>query len=70
MIVSLAAYSEAVYIIYLYLHLHLQGSSLTLVLMVASAAFGGTLQYGYNLAIMNSPTTVSMFLCVCSHVFM
>uniref|UniRef100_A0AAQ5ZSJ6 Solute carrier family 2, facilitated glucose transporter member 5 n=1 Tax=Amphiprion ocellaris TaxID=80972 RepID=A0AAQ5ZSJ6_AMPOC len=32
-------------------------SSLTLVLMVASAAIGGTLQYGYNLAIMNSPTT-------------
>uniref|UniRef100_A0A8C2ZMW6 Solute carrier family 2, facilitated glucose transporter member 5 n=1 Tax=Cyclopterus lumpus TaxID=8103 RepID=A0A8C2ZMW6_CYCLU len=31
--------------------------SLTLVLMVASAAFGGTLQYGYNLAIMNAPTT-------------
>uniref|UniRef100_A0A3B4A5L5 Major facilitator superfamily (MFS) profile domain-containing protein n=1 Tax=Periophthalmus magnuspinnatus TaxID=409849 RepID=A0A3B4A5L5_9GOBI len=33
------------------------GSSLTLVLMVASAAIGGTLQYGYNLAIMNAPTT-------------
>ncbi|KAK2862049.1 hypothetical protein Q5P01_001582 [Channa striata] len=31
-------------------------SSVTLVLMVASAAVGGTLQYGYNLAIMNSPT--------------
>uniref|UniRef100_A0A3Q3NF49 Solute carrier family 2, facilitated glucose transporter member 5 n=1 Tax=Mastacembelus armatus TaxID=205130 RepID=A0A3Q3NF49_9TELE len=30
---------------------------LTLVLMVASAAIGGTLQYGYNLAIMNAPTT-------------
>uniref|UniRef100_A0A3Q3AHC0 Solute carrier family 2, facilitated glucose transporter member 5 n=1 Tax=Kryptolebias marmoratus TaxID=37003 RepID=A0A3Q3AHC0_KRYMA len=29
---------------------------LTLVLMVASAAIGGTLQYGYNLAIMNAPT--------------
>uniref|UniRef100_G3N9C5 Solute carrier family 2, facilitated glucose transporter member 5 n=1 Tax=Gasterosteus aculeatus aculeatus TaxID=481459 RepID=G3N9C5_GASAC len=26
-------------------------------LMVASAAFGGTLQYGYNLAIMNAPAT-------------
>ncbi|XP_076012894.1 solute carrier family 2, facilitated glucose transporter member 11-like [Genypterus blacodes] len=26
-------------------------------LMVASAAIGGTLQYGYNLAIMNAPTT-------------
>uniref|UniRef100_A0A665VJ88 Solute carrier family 2, facilitated glucose transporter member 5 n=1 Tax=Echeneis naucrates TaxID=173247 RepID=A0A665VJ88_ECHNA len=38
-------------------HLHLQGSSLMLVLMVASAAIGGTLQYGYNLAIMNAPTT-------------
>ncbi|XP_033823168.1 solute carrier family 2, facilitated glucose transporter member 11 [Periophthalmus magnuspinnatus] len=34
-----------------------KGSSLTLVLMVASAAIGGTLQYGYNLAIMNAPTT-------------
>ncbi|XP_054472802.1 solute carrier family 2, facilitated glucose transporter member 11-like [Anoplopoma fimbria] len=34
-----------------------KSSSLTLVLMVASAAFGGTLQYGYNLAIMNAPTT-------------
>ncbi|XP_036955535.1 solute carrier family 2, facilitated glucose transporter member 11 isoform X1 [Acanthopagrus latus] len=33
-----------------------QSSPLTLVLMVASAAIGGTLQYGYNLAIMNSPT--------------
>uniref|UniRef100_A0A665VJC8 Solute carrier family 2, facilitated glucose transporter member 5 n=1 Tax=Echeneis naucrates TaxID=173247 RepID=A0A665VJC8_ECHNA len=31
--------------------------SLMLVLMVASAAIGGTLQYGYNLAIMNAPTT-------------
>uniref|UniRef100_A0A3Q2YAW8 Solute carrier family 2, facilitated glucose transporter member 5 n=1 Tax=Hippocampus comes TaxID=109280 RepID=A0A3Q2YAW8_HIPCM len=31
--------------------------SLTLVLMIASAAIGGTLQYGYNLAIMNAPTT-------------
>ncbi|XP_037107938.1 solute carrier family 2, facilitated glucose transporter member 11 [Syngnathus acus] len=31
--------------------------SLTLVLMVASAAIGGTLQYGYNLAIMNAPNT-------------
>uniref|UniRef100_A0A8C6PNA3 Solute carrier family 2, facilitated glucose transporter member 5 n=1 Tax=Nothobranchius furzeri TaxID=105023 RepID=A0A8C6PNA3_NOTFU len=30
--------------------------SSTLVLMVASAAIGGTLQYGYNLAIMNAPT--------------
>ncbi|XP_068449831.1 solute carrier family 2, facilitated glucose transporter member 11 [Clinocottus analis] len=34
-----------------------KSSSLTLVLMVASAACGGTLQYGYNLAIMNAPTT-------------
>ncbi|XP_012728149.2 solute carrier family 2, facilitated glucose transporter member 11 isoform X2 [Fundulus heteroclitus] len=34
-----------------------KGSPLTLVLMVASAAVGGTLQYGYNLAIMNAPTT-------------
>uniref|UniRef100_A0A3Q2CR87 Major facilitator superfamily (MFS) profile domain-containing protein n=1 Tax=Cyprinodon variegatus TaxID=28743 RepID=A0A3Q2CR87_CYPVA len=33
------------------------GSPLILVLMVASAAIGGTLQYGYNLAIMNAPTT-------------
>ncbi|XP_031143392.1 solute carrier family 2, facilitated glucose transporter member 11 isoform X1 [Sander lucioperca] len=33
-----------------------KSSSLTLVLMVTSAAIGGTLQYGYNLAIMNSPT--------------
>uniref|UniRef100_A0A674PFP8 Solute carrier family 2 member 11 n=1 Tax=Takifugu rubripes TaxID=31033 RepID=A0A674PFP8_TAKRU len=37
--------------------LHGQSASLTLVLMVASAAIGGTLQYGYNLAIMNAPTT-------------
>uniref|UniRef100_A0A8C5HIH1 Solute carrier family 2, facilitated glucose transporter member 5 n=1 Tax=Gouania willdenowi TaxID=441366 RepID=A0A8C5HIH1_GOUWI len=29
---------------------------LTLLLMVTSAAIGGTLQYGYNLAIMNAPT--------------
>lgn len=28
--------------------------------MVASAAIGGTLQYGYNLAIMNAPTVVSV----------
>ncbi|CAL1609371.1 unnamed protein product [Knipowitschia caucasica] len=34
-----------------------KGSSLTLILMVPSAAIGGTLQYGYNLAIMNAPTT-------------
>ncbi|XP_013861785.1 solute carrier family 2, facilitated glucose transporter member 11 [Austrofundulus limnaeus] len=34
-----------------------KSSPLTLVLMVASAAIGGTLQYGYNLAIMNAPTT-------------
>ncbi|KAM9758516.1 solute carrier family 2, facilitated glucose transporter member 11 isoform 1-T1 [Menidia menidia] len=34
-----------------------KGTPLTLVLMVASAAIGGTLQYGYNLAIMNAPTT-------------
>uniref|UniRef100_A0A3B5ARV3 Solute carrier family 2, facilitated glucose transporter member 11-like n=1 Tax=Stegastes partitus TaxID=144197 RepID=A0A3B5ARV3_9TELE len=36
--------------------LYQQSSPLTLVLMVASAAIGGTLQYGYNLAIMNAPT--------------
>lgn len=30
----------------------------TLALMVTSAAIGGTLQYGYNLAIMNAPTVV------------
>lgn len=29
-----------------------------LALMVTSAAIGGTLQYGYNLAIMNAPTIV------------
>ncbi|KAL6112058.1 slc2a11 [Pungitius sinensis] len=34
-----------------------QSISVKLVLMVASAAFGGTLQYGYNLAIMNAPAT-------------
>ncbi|XP_029990156.1 solute carrier family 2, facilitated glucose transporter member 11 [Sphaeramia orbicularis] len=34
-----------------------KSSPVTLVLMVASAAIGGTLQYGYNLAIMNAPTT-------------
>ncbi|XP_037535265.1 solute carrier family 2, facilitated glucose transporter member 11-like [Nematolebias whitei] len=34
-----------------------KSSPLTLVLMVASAAIGGTLQYGYNLAIINAPTT-------------
>uniref|UniRef100_A0A3Q3FBR6 Solute carrier family 2, facilitated glucose transporter member 5 n=1 Tax=Kryptolebias marmoratus TaxID=37003 RepID=A0A3Q3FBR6_KRYMA len=39
-----------------------QSSPLTLVLMVASAAIGGTLQYGYNLAIMNAPTAVSYVL--------
>ncbi|CAN9511801.1 unnamed protein product [Ophioblennius macclurei] len=33
-----------------------KSNPLTLVLMVASAAIGGTLQYGYNLAIMNAPT--------------
>ncbi|XP_072239136.1 solute carrier family 2, facilitated glucose transporter member 11 [Leuresthes tenuis] len=39
-------------------HADVQKSNpLTLVLMVASAAIGGTLQYGYNLAIMNAPTT-------------
>lgn len=39
--------------------------------MVASAAIGGTLQYGYNLAIMNAPTTVSgpvgVYECVSSY---
>uniref|UniRef100_A0A8B9RJK5 Solute carrier family 2, facilitated glucose transporter member 5 n=1 Tax=Astyanax mexicanus TaxID=7994 RepID=A0A8B9RJK5_ASTMX len=34
----------------------MQGLTLTLALMVASAAVGGTVQYGYNLAIMNAPT--------------
>ncbi|XP_061584500.1 solute carrier family 2, facilitated glucose transporter member 11-like [Cololabis saira] len=34
-----------------------KSSPRTLVLMVASAGIGGTLQYGYNLAIMNAPTT-------------
>ncbi|XP_030634289.1 solute carrier family 2, facilitated glucose transporter member 11-like [Chanos chanos] len=33
------------------------GSARTLTLMVPAAAIGGTLQYGYNLAIMNAPTT-------------
>uniref|UniRef100_A0A671N2Y6 Solute carrier family 2, facilitated glucose transporter member 5 n=1 Tax=Sinocyclocheilus anshuiensis TaxID=1608454 RepID=A0A671N2Y6_9TELE len=33
-----------------------QGHTYTLVLMVTSTAIGGTLQYGYNLAIMNAPT--------------
>uniref|UniRef100_A0A8D3C9M2 Solute carrier family 2, facilitated glucose transporter member 5 n=1 Tax=Scophthalmus maximus TaxID=52904 RepID=A0A8D3C9M2_SCOMX len=42
---------------YLSIFLCQQGSSLTLVLMVVAAGTGGTLQYGYNLAIMNAPTT-------------
>ena len=42
--------------------------------MVASTAIGGTLQYGYNLAIMNAPTTVRflflyyvywLYMCLC-----
>uniref|UniRef100_A0A672PIQ4 Major facilitator superfamily (MFS) profile domain-containing protein n=1 Tax=Sinocyclocheilus grahami TaxID=75366 RepID=A0A672PIQ4_SINGR len=33
-----------------------QGHTYTLVLMVTSTAIGGTLQYGYNLAIINAPT--------------
>ncbi|KAL6457909.1 hypothetical protein MHYP_G00331390 [Metynnis hypsauchen] len=33
-----------------------KGNVGTLALMVASAAVGGTVQYGYNLAIMNAPT--------------
>ncbi|XP_057194862.1 solute carrier family 2, facilitated glucose transporter member 11 isoform X2 [Triplophysa rosa] len=33
-----------------------KGYTRTLALMVTSAAIGGTLQYGYNLAIMNAPT--------------
>ncbi|XP_055070019.2 solute carrier family 2, facilitated glucose transporter member 11 isoform X1 [Misgurnus anguillicaudatus] len=33
-----------------------KGHIRTLALMVTSAAIGGTLQYGYNLAIMNAPT--------------
>lgn len=36
---------------------HDKGCSLTLALTVCSAAIGGTLQYGYNLAIVNAPTT-------------
>uniref|UniRef100_A0AAY4A8D5 Major facilitator superfamily (MFS) profile domain-containing protein n=1 Tax=Denticeps clupeoides TaxID=299321 RepID=A0AAY4A8D5_9TELE len=36
---------------------HAKGSLRTLALMVPSAAIGGTLQYGYNLSIMNAPTT-------------
>ncbi|KAF7705175.1 solute carrier family 2, facilitated glucose transporter member 11-like [Silurus meridionalis] len=34
-----------------------KGCSLTLTLTVCSAAVGGTLQYGYNLAMVNAPTT-------------
>ncbi|XP_076125284.1 solute carrier family 2, facilitated glucose transporter member 11-like [Alosa pseudoharengus] len=34
-----------------------KGNSRTLALMVTCTAIGGTLQYGYNLAIMNAPTT-------------
>uniref|UniRef100_A0A6Q2ZMX2 Solute carrier family 2, facilitated glucose transporter member 5 n=2 Tax=Esox lucius TaxID=8010 RepID=A0A6Q2ZMX2_ESOLU len=33
-----------------------KGNDLNLILMVTSCAIGGTLQYGYNLAIMNAPT--------------
>ncbi|CAB1354005.1 unnamed protein product [Coregonus sp. 'balchen'] len=33
-----------------------KGNDLNLMLMVTSCAIGGTLQYGYNLAIMNAPT--------------
>uniref|UniRef100_A0A3B3QWH7 Solute carrier family 2, facilitated glucose transporter member 5 n=1 Tax=Paramormyrops kingsleyae TaxID=1676925 RepID=A0A3B3QWH7_9TELE len=33
-----------------------KGHARTLVLMVCSAAIGGTLQYGYNIAIINAPT--------------
>ncbi|KAB5584179.1 hypothetical protein PHYPO_G00104420 [Pangasianodon hypophthalmus] len=33
-----------------------KGNARTLTLMVTSAAVGGTLQYGYNLTIMNAPT--------------
>ncbi|TSK14610.1 Solute carrier family 2, facilitated glucose transporter member 11 [Bagarius yarrelli] len=40
-----------------------KGCSLTLALTVCSAAIGGTLQYGYNLAIVNAPTTyIQMFI--------
>lgn len=42
-----------------------QGHTYTLVLMVTSTAIGGTLQYGYNLAIMNAPTVVSVSLALC-----
>ena len=35
-----------------------QGNAGILVLAVCSAAIGGTLQYGYNIAIINAPTIV------------
>lgn len=44
-------------------------------LMVGSAAIGGTLQYGYNLAIMNAPTVVSVscpivyVVCLLHHIY-
>uniref|UniRef100_A0A3P8UMZ6 Solute carrier family 2 member 11a n=1 Tax=Cynoglossus semilaevis TaxID=244447 RepID=A0A3P8UMZ6_CYNSE len=49
--------NKYIYIYVLCFHVTLQGSSLRLVLMVLAAGTGGTLQYGYNLAIMNAPTT-------------
>lgn len=57
--------NKYIYIYVLCFHVTLQGSSLRLVLMVLAAGTGGTLQYGYNLAIMNAPTTV----CLCLFVF-
>uniref|UniRef100_A0A673L2F7 Solute carrier family 2, facilitated glucose transporter member 5 n=1 Tax=Sinocyclocheilus rhinocerous TaxID=307959 RepID=A0A673L2F7_9TELE len=39
-----------------------QGHTYILVLMVTSTAIGGTLQYGYNLAIMNAPAVFIHFL--------
>ncbi|KAJ7999779.1 hypothetical protein DPEC_G00197970 [Dallia pectoralis] len=39
-----------------YVGVEKKGNDLNLILMVTSCAIGGTLQYGYNLAIMNAPT--------------
>lgn len=55
----------------MYLLQQTTGHSWTLVFMVTSAGIGGTLQYGYNLAIMNAPTVVRsehfilLKMCVC-----
>ncbi|KTG47239.1 hypothetical protein cypCar_00038753 [Cyprinus carpio] len=44
-----------------------KGNTYTMVLMVTSTAIGGTLQYGYNLAIMNGPTVANyQFSVLCS----